>query len=29
MEYEKIDEGGKTVKWHVDEYTKVPQQVHT
>ena len=29
MEYEKIDEGGKTIKWHVDEYTKVPQQVHT
>jgi hypothetical protein len=27
MEYEKIDKGGKTVKWHVDEYTKVPQQV--
>ncbi|CAB3989060.1 Hypothetical predicted protein [Paramuricea clavata] len=25
MEYEKI-EGGKTVKWHVDEHNKVPQQ---
>ena len=29
MEYEKISEGGKVLKWHVDEHTKVPEEVNT
>ena len=29
MEYEKISEAGKLLKWHVDEHTKVPEEVHT
>ena len=27
MEYEKISEGGKVLKWHVDEHTAVPEKV--
>ena len=28
MEYEKTDQGGKTIKWHVDEENGVPRKVH-